>query len=1556
MLLGNKNRNLKFDSWGENMKYLRDGDRNKIITELPVILENDSYSIPTYVHKPGHTDSPEDILRWLRLAHGLEAAVPIPVPPTLLSSRPLSVVDLCCGIGCVSEQARALGHEVLAAADVDVVALQQYSHRLSDDVPLFGDLNSAVDDDRPGSLCSTTLDADVCFVGPPCNNFSTLNMFSENPDSDSKLFASIAKYLAKARCKVLVLENVTGLLTAQDGHFYDEFVQLCVDHGYTVSSSIEDSKDASSPQSRNRLWTYVIRLDVEQQCGPFLRTLTDPRESLASISSCLDPVDGLLLREDLRKFKFLDQPVVNTNGTVIVANTGKRGPRNAVYSIDHKCPTITSGDLTIWDKRLNMCRKLNLSEKCCIAGYQDYSFDELVPRGRRAGLIGRSMDAAAVTNIMRDLSVYLSTYTDLESPFSCLANATMHEAHGHPGPELSAAMGLPHPKHCDFCEQGNRKKASTTSGVKPRCTNFGQKMHVDFKISSNPDYNDCTVLMGATCESTNWQETFPMVKRSEVQQVMRQLKANIRDLGGTIQTIVTDNDSVLTSKDFQEFLVEDPTQLLTMQLCPPHHHEYSGRQESRWRLRKSIATKAMAQLALVIGDDAEKFWCDAYIFAGDVMNRRKFKRHGAEEYEISPYEQVHSREPSSRKFYPFGAVVTVYDHTCRAHQLTGRKGVALGKSRQHHEDLQKVFMLDTRRVIRSIDVTITDPVSQPAVDYEKWSELDNRTVMSPFPLPVDELMLESVDTTTKASEYLDSGVDLSDAIDTIHPDQTIISSVRRPKLGQLSSARRVLEEAASVVKPVTKYTGTSVKHLPQHRIVVNESSLSRCQSQYIVDRCNIVTGMELQHAIGTMVTDKNGKAVKYKAGDLAYDLNATRFDLHSPLDDVQSFLAHNNTSWLKDLPMPNAEPHMFSHDGTMPDSLFDHAAQVFLVYSSDYSITPLGEEEQHSVEIEWWDGEVETYDFVRDHKPHAFAAGPISALDKPPRNIGDIHRMDSKPKEMYLRSLQKEYNGLWDRGMFRLRKAKVARNLNRPVFGTTTVFRMKFLQNGQPDCAKSRVCLRGDLMKQGRDYGEVHSPTCLNDSVKLLIADCPIKKKIAVTYDVQQAFVHGKMDPSRPTFIKQFPGTDKICDPQTGEELIMELLFRLYGDPAAPRAFHKELHGAYMDFCYDTDCGKQCQWSQSKADCCVYYMKLPDDSLLSSAIFVDDSCNTFVPESDAHRAYLSFIAFLKTRFTLKNDCDGMELISSFLGMNFVWAPDRSWVRIDQPHSISKLVEGSGVDITRPHFTPLPPGTEVMTGDCPNPDTPEGRDEIQLMKSKTYRKRVGELLWIGRVSRPDISAAVARLATVAHNPSLKAWDLTTYLIQYVHHTRHLGIVYRDNKSTYPYAFADVAFSPHYGTDDDDYRSFEGWLVKMCGGPIAWSARFQKLLALSSTEGEYYGLTTAAKAAVHLRRLCSELGIESDEPFLIYEDNKAAMKMASNSADSKRTMHLDRRAHFIRQLVNDGTIQLAHCPTKLMEADALSKMMPRPGFEFLRDRMGLTYDHCPDLTPRLKDLVR
>ena len=248
---------------------------------------------------------------------------------------------------------------------------------------------------------------------------------------------------------------------------------------------------------------------------------------------------------------------------------------------------------------------------------------------------------------------------------------------------------------------------------------------------------------------------------------------------------------------------------------------------------------------------------------------------------------------------------------------------------------------------------------------------------------------------------------------------------------------------------------------------------------------------------------------------------------------------------------------MYDEQGVLRDSMFDRKAQLFLMYASDAA--PLNNGPQHSAAVEWDEGNITNYDFVRDRSPHAFAVDSVGTLDKPPRYLRKVHQLPEKARNMYLRAFEKEYNGLWQHGTFRLIKRSDVTEGSK-VDSTTTVFKMKFHQDGSMDVAKARVCLRGDLMIPGRDFGDVRSPTTQNESVKLMLADCPISGKIACTFDIKQAFCYGLTDLTRPLFCEQFSGTEKMVDEMTGKELVQQCINCLYGHPEAPKAFYAEMH------------------------------------------------------------------------------------------------------------------------------------------------------------------------------------------------------------------------------------------------------------------------------------------------------------------------------------------------------------------------------------------------------------
>ena len=261
---------------------------------------------------------------------------------------PLKVADLCCGIGSVTEASLLHEAEVVAAADVDPTALLQYDHRHSgNDIRLYGDLTKALHNKEPESLVDVMQGIDVCVAGTPCSDFSILNLNSDRKCKSSSLLLTVFSVLTTSRLKIFVLENVTELYTAQQGTLYEQLVAFAADHGYSCVSHIENS-NRYGPQSRKRLWPVFVRNDVEAVCGSFLWSIPKPVEH-KSIRPFLDDVSLLEADKDLRSFVFHDDIRVDTRGLGVIAHTGKSGPRNAAYSIDYACPTVTSGHITIFD-------------------------------------------------------------------------------------------------------------------------------------------------------------------------------------------------------------------------------------------------------------------------------------------------------------------------------------------------------------------------------------------------------------------------------------------------------------------------------------------------------------------------------------------------------------------------------------------------------------------------------------------------------------------------------------------------------------------------------------------------------------------------------------------------------------------------------------------------------------------------------------------------------------------------------------------------------------------------------------------------------------------------------------------------------------------------------------------------------------------------------------------------------------------------------------------------------------------------------------------------------
>ncbi|KAM2146326.1 hypothetical protein ACFX1Q_003199 [Malus domestica] len=74
-----------------------------------------------------------------------------------------------------------------------------------------------------------------------------------------------------------------------------------------------------------------------------------------------------------------------------------------------------------------------------------------------------------------------------------------------------------------------------------------------------------------------------------------------------------------------------------------------------------------------------------------------------------------------------------------------------------------------------------------------------------------------------------------------------------------------------------------------------------------------------------------------------------------------------------------------------------------------------------------------------------------------------------------------------------------------------------------------------------------------------------------------------------------------------------------------------------------------------------------------------------------------------------------------------------------------------------------------------------------------------------------------------------------------------------------------------------------------------------------------------------------------------DNTSAIAITKNPIFHQKTKHINRRYHFIKEALQQGVIDLIHCPTKEQLADIFTKALAREQFTYLRNLLGVKSVH-------------
>lgn len=181
-----------------------------------------------------------------------------------LSGKTLKFIDLFAGIGGIRKGFEDENTECVFSCEWDKYAQKTYYANFGE-IP-YGDITKIDEKDIP---CH-----DVVLAGFPCQPFSMIGKREGLDDEKGRgtLFFDVLRIIKFHKPKMVLLENVPGLLTIQNGETFKLILKLLKEAGYTVFSDVLDSADFGLPQSRKRVLIVCFRKDLKIDKFEFPKT------------------------------------------------------------------------------------------------------------------------------------------------------------------------------------------------------------------------------------------------------------------------------------------------------------------------------------------------------------------------------------------------------------------------------------------------------------------------------------------------------------------------------------------------------------------------------------------------------------------------------------------------------------------------------------------------------------------------------------------------------------------------------------------------------------------------------------------------------------------------------------------------------------------------------------------------------------------------------------------------------------------------------------------------------------------------------------------------------------------------------------------------------------------------------------------------------------------------------------------------------------------------------------------------------------------------------------
>jgi len=212
----------------------------------------------------------------------------------------MKVVDLFSGCGGISYGLEQQGFDVRIGIDIDNSAIATFSGNHDQSVGLAADINVLTGEEILSEAQTPRID--IVVGGPPCQGFS-LSGARRHRDPRNKLYLSFIRLVEELSPRVVIIENVPGMVSLYKGAAHREVVANLSSLKYTVTHKVLRASDYGVPQHRRRVFYVGIKGKEFEFPSP---THIDPGENdlfksgLPPMVTCAEAIGDLpLLQNDI---------------------------------------------------------------------------------------------------------------------------------------------------------------------------------------------------------------------------------------------------------------------------------------------------------------------------------------------------------------------------------------------------------------------------------------------------------------------------------------------------------------------------------------------------------------------------------------------------------------------------------------------------------------------------------------------------------------------------------------------------------------------------------------------------------------------------------------------------------------------------------------------------------------------------------------------------------------------------------------------------------------------------------------------------------------------------------------------------------------------------------------------------------------------------------------------------------------------------------------------------------------------------------------------------------